>query len=338
MPDIALFLGAGASKDFDIPTVENLVAGFPDPVATIYNKAKAKSPNLMIEDFLQYLTDLERLATDDAGNEILRHFGYEPSAANHLQSMKESTFNYIRHECRVRNDKVEDACAAYGALLGPALKARVYPRVFTTNYDKILETVCDCNEYEYLMGFSESAGGTSPVWTNRFAVRKLSFFKLHGSVDWHKTDTGDIVLGQQPNSSPSSRVLMMYPVRGKPYFDEPYVTLYLQYLRILRQTPLVFVIGSQLQDPNVTEPLRDMLASKRASRIWIVDPNATEIKRKLGLETGVEKVQPIDKTFLEWIEDGAAEWMQAIEQQRGLDDPRNMILQSHEHKVRPYWP
>jgi hypothetical protein len=41
--------------------------------------------------------------------------------------------------------------------------------------------------------------------------------------------------------------------------------------------------------------------------MWIVDPDASERKRALGWEKGLENVVPIDKGLLDWIESGAPE-------------------------------
>jgi hypothetical protein len=72
--------------------------------------------------------------------------------------------------------------------------------------------------------------------------------------------------------------------------------------------------------------------------MWIVDPGASERKRALGWEKGLENVVPIDKGLLDWIESGAPEWTGAIEKLRGLYGPNDVVLRSSRNNAWPFWP
>ncbi len=72
------------------------------------------------------------------------------------------------------------------------------------------------------------------------------------------------------------------------------------------------------------------------TQMWLVSPNASEIKEKLGWQVRVENLTPVDLEFKSWVDNGAREWCDAVE---ALDKQcgHDLYLRSAHERRWPHW-
>jgi hypothetical protein len=136
----------------------------------------------------------------------------------------------------------------------------------------------------------------------------------------------------------SENQLLAYPLRQKPFFNEPFATLHSQYQQILRQTRKIFVVGFSFKDPNIIAPLKQQMELNRM-QMWLVSPDASAIKKRLNWQVKAENFVPVDLNFKAWVDNGAKEWCDAVE---ALDrefggSASDAFLRSTRDKNWPYW-
>lgn len=213
-----VFLGAGASRAFEIPTTKEFISLFEKEVgeSELYNDVKAS----IAEDFL----DLESLMTvlDDLSkpeNELLkvispytsqfllrkqeqngvlyyRKAGIRDVAKQLLQQLRK----IIRRECLIAvRDRKPLIIETYDAFFDSADKlvgshtqsrdaSRTYPsnlRIFMTNYDTCVETYLNAKRADFANGV-ELRWGYNVFNIDAFKGMPIEVVKLHGSIDLFK--------------------------------------------------------------------------------------------------------------------------------------------------------
>lgn len=94
-------------------------------------------------------------------------------------------------------------------------------RLFTTNYDTLIEDALALERYEYWDGFSGGAvayrshlyGADEPAITKSYDAHVM---KLHGSIDWHLDDEGHLIRVRLGDKYPGETMhVMIYPQATK---------------------------------------------------------------------------------------------------------------------------
>lgn len=148
-----------------------------------------------------------------------------------------------------------------------------------------------------------------------FILPGINYFKLHGSRNWIRSN-GKTSEEFDPNCDRERR--MIYPTNMLDAYYEPFSILYSHFIDKVGKANYIFVIGSKLADPNIAEPLRQRMANGNA-RMWVISPNASSNPEVLKWEGSIT---PIDKTLIDWVKDGAKEWVKALREIRGtLENP-----------------
>ncbi|WP_222432859.1 SIR2 family protein [Caenimonas sedimenti] len=164
-------------------------------------------------------------------------------------------------------------------------------KVFTTNYDVCFESAASKQGLIPVDGFSFTQPRTfDPRFFSYDIVRRplngedsgaplegvFLLFKLHGSVDWVRSENADVVIGKP---SPESACLI-YPARGKyqQSYVQPHLELISQYLSSLRNpNTCVIVTGFGFQDDHLSEPILSAVKTNPHLRLVVVDPWAHEL-------------------------------------------------------------
>ena len=221
---IALFLGAGASVPYGMPTTREL-----------RDKIGAGDPAFPRKDLLDYdrFPDIEHVlsalgeviafAETRAGELYAEHGGggsedgsggstgraFSTGAARRRGAYKISSDAFRTHVAESRRakeiverlitrhyrwDPSNDRRAALvlGPLLDLAKSAEGHVTVFTTNYDTVIESYCGNpdRQAECIDGFSLHSARRVHVWSDKFVPRhpnyrtKVFLYKLHGSMNW----------------------------------------------------------------------------------------------------------------------------------------------------------
>ena len=207
----------------------------------------------------------------------------------------------------------ERASRIYADLLNPLLERlgdKPMVSVFTTNYDRVIETIWQRGLHvqafarptvlrrgftqrdQYQPGLSwDSQDFDAAGRTGEATVR---LFKLHGSLHWRKTAT-EIVETEANEYADASVVI--YPLRGtKVTLDEPFATLFRFWRTTLASSTDCIVIGSSLRDAHLVDGIVETLNQNPRLKVWLLDKNATDARRALP-EAVHNRVVPVNATF-----------------------------------------
>jgi hypothetical protein len=147
--------------------------------------------------------------------------------------------------------------------------------VFSTNYDRVVEVVCEACGITASDGFGSN--WTHPVvnWNGRFEQHGLKLAKLHGSVTWYaEHGTAEFVRLDRAyaladpdltlaRGGRQLRPLMIIPTLEKETLTQPYGFLAQHLASTLASIRLLIVLGSSLRDQHLVNAIdyqRDRLA------------------------------------------------------------------------------
>lgn len=164
-------------------------------------------------------------------------------------------------------------------------------RVFTTNYDLCFERAASELGGVALDGFSFTAPRRyDPRFFGYDIIRRprsgddlgnylegvFLLYKLHGSVNWARGETGTIHEKDKPTPA---EACLIYPASGKyqQSFVQPHLESMAQYLAAVREpNTCLLVVGFGFNDDHLAEPLLAAPQSNPHLRVIIVDPRADE--------------------------------------------------------------
>lgn len=272
---VLFVLGAGFSAPFDVPTMRPFLRSFEE-------MAKKKYPELV--DTLQ--KHLSKLMDDSDIEALLTSLGSAESVINSLppempvsedlkQWEKESRFlkahlvSYIIERCeRFNRERAE-------SVLEPLIR-RLYQsssiretHLFTTNYDRIIEHVCESCGIDFSDGFDKPRRELAAPWTRAFDG-KIRLYKLHGSVTYYvdkeleneptflRLDRGyplpspDYCLTREGHEI---EPLMVLPTLEKEALGDPYGHLNHLFVETMSRTKIVIAIGTSLRDDHLVSAI-----------------------------------------------------------------------------------
>ena len=310
---VVLFLGAGTSSPYGMPTTRSLKekisvghADFPNP-----DMLDEEFPD--IEHVLSTLTSIIDFGESRAGKHYARQDGgnFARYASNAIKS-------------RAIIQKIIASSYRWDLAYGPAAESivsRLFSlarsdkgkiAVFTTNYDTVIEEYCRSHSQsiECIDGFVHDKAGRRYVWkasfepTNEAAHTKVFLYKLHGSTTWQAGEADDKnSIVHKPDGSPSADLARDMYIR--PSLDakdvatqnEPYLTILKKFKEIIPLHDVCVVVGYSFRDKHVSEVLVDLLNSCKI--LIAVSPTAAAdfweygLGRKLppGKKEEWEKVQ-----------------------------------------------
>lgn len=163
--------------------------------------------------------------------------------------------NHIRQTC-VSFDK-ERAKELYGPLL--ALNRITRLRIFTTNYDPIIEDTCETMGIRFSENFQREGNRFffDPTYSH-LGKSDVDIVKLHGSVWWYRIpDLGKIerapyLLRDVSREGLRVEQLMIIPSAFKDIYGDPFFGLYLDFLHSMENARVCVVIGHSLRDEYLT--------------------------------------------------------------------------------------
>lgn len=302
-----LFLGAGASR----PLGKMLMWEFVDHLrndpdisrSALFDDLISKERDL--EYLLEELQEVERLGhlkyllTDEQGS------AYPPSQINPLRT--ERSFRDLAASAATLRSKIEEhvflkyrhfenqrlVTHIIKPLFDKLADAQSRPlAVFTTNYDPAVEIFCAADDrYHCVNGFELDERNKQYWWDrtvfetaeNPFGRRLVYLFKLHGSVDWVRSD--DRIVKGVPifaGEDKMHRNVLIYPAKRKVALDDPFFTAY-QYLRsCLEVAKYCLVVGYSFRDYDALTQIRAAARVNPNLSMQVFDPNSEQIVRKLG--------------------------------------------------------
>ena len=193
--------------------------------------------------------------------------------------------------------------------------------VFTTNYDPVVEELCEgaADRYDLIDGFFHDAASKSYIWRraefDRYqrpeSKKNVVLCKLHGSTSWTKTPKGIIrsAASIYTTDDKSHQNVLIYPAKKKVATEEPFFTAYDYFQRSMEGCKLCITIGYSFRDEDALTRLRSASSLNTDLKVIVVDPNAREICTKKLAPLGI-RTEAIVARFGDQTEQ--AQYIQAI--------------------------
>jgi NAD-dependent SIR2 family protein deacetylase len=180
------------------------------------------------------------------------------------------------------------------------------PRVqlFTTNYDLLFETAANESGFVVIDGFSftqprrfsgryfdldiVNREKTRIKQEESFVSKVFQFYKLHGSLNWFKDKSENVVQQDKP-----SKPLIIYPASEKyeSSYEQPYFEMMSRFQQALRkENTLLIVIGFGFQDKHIQNAIIEAVEQNPSFQLLIVNYNSSE-----GIETSFLKSFFVDE-------------------------------------------
>jgi hypothetical protein len=198
------------------------------------------------------------------------------------------------------------------------LSADALDCIATLNYDNTIEKAAK------LAGLNTDYG--LGIWNEqrriKFSTNSIKLYKLHGSVNWFKDGTDDIVLDRLANRSyrKPSRAMIFGGQGDKLNPDGPFITLRQDFQKQLFSSTTLAIVGYSFSDDHLNAIIRMWIASKRKGKLIVLDPNgirqASRLTGQIAAWTG-QKLVSDSVEFFE-IEGGFADNVQKLSEQLRL--------------------
>ncbi|HEC93055.1 MAG TPA: hypothetical protein ENI51_08715 [Candidatus Atribacteria bacterium] len=319
-----IFLGAGASKEAGLPTIKDLanllkeeldnpsklkegeVSEFLKRIISILENKKQNS--LTIEDILETIYHIYFLMTG-SNNEILPSIkGVEKIDRNIMDLSITFIKKLVYENCiDIDQEKLNTHKCFFQCMLNSGRMRKF--RVFTTNWDIIVEKVCDILEFKCEDGFTgifDAFESFNILRENHSTILPTVFlYKLHGSLNWIHYGNNKIIRTVDKLERENYEKVMIYPtpfkfreILGYPYSD--LLSFFSDSISRKSQSPLLIVIGYSLGDSHIISKISNMLKENERSNLFIINPNINfdSISKYLEINEGSHpKVKLINIDF-----------------------------------------
>ncbi len=297
-PKTIFLLGAGASRDAGIPTIQDMTTEFVnDPIQAVKSFLPFSEPSGTIKEIIKNLsdtaekffgnTDLELIMSlilrleDEKEKDLLETKFQQLSkiSKEDLQGIKAMIQGYIRKKCEDIKD-VEYLWPLEGLCKDQKLN------IFTLNYDGTIEIFCEKKDIKYFDGFD-------PGWNKKQfddPEIELNLFKLHGSLYWFRTKSNKTIKvpmkGLQFSyikylTDEEVSEMMIYPTLEKNKQLGVYSWLSQKFKDELNNSDLCIVMGYSFRDEDITESIIESLTSNNNLWLIIANPHASNYKQKI---------------------------------------------------------
>jgi SIR2-like domain len=295
------FFGAGASVPADVSGVVGLVDDLKKwlqvysksdkliLINKIYDVLRNRRTQVDIEFLLETVEKLEKQES-----EVLIDF-YKGKKfilpTLHDYHLSEEIKQFIREKCFISATKI-----TYLRPLLDFIEEYSLIDIFSTNYDNSVEQFCDTYDIKYVDGFD--CHGWNPE-TFKQLNGGVRLYRLHGSITWYRTETGDYKSIQIRNSQQkillangqSAVPYIVYPGRKFEY-SEPLIDIISELKNRLGNSSrvnVVFAIGYAFKDPYLSKIFRYAAAKNTQLIIFLISPRAYRIyKDKLKYHKDAE--------------------------------------------------
>jgi SIR2-like domain len=261
-----LFLGAGASKAFNLPDLSEITNHIMKNIQSCKSYEKISKLKKMLDDEYKIVSNsnngidieilLTVLNTINSVNEInianplkllIQHINID-----NLGKLEYSEFNEFKDKVattfidnlRIASDNrklINQITEYYTKLLSTEyLQFNIFQTIVTTNYDNVIEifarNTSNQNFKKYLKyrGFSDD---TLPEFIlHKNTNYTPSFLKLHGSLDWWLNESKTEITLSESNESYGKHLgnrLMIYPIQEKYISEFPFYYTYNSFRKML---------------------------------------------------------------------------------------------------------
>ena len=161
--------------------------------------------------------------------------------------------------------------------------------VITTNYDMLVEEYCSKHNIKVADGFERGQNSLRGTWPGPIDAGgyHVKLVKLHGSLNWHKNNDGEILCESAIVSHDYAQDVLVAPTPDKQdSTDAPFYELQGRRNEVLANRDLLVVIGFSFRD----KELREIVKAKADAGMRVVcvsmklDPWSAEFCRQLWVK------------------------------------------------------
>jgi len=308
-----IFLGAGASHPFGIPTMTKMVTKFEDdlnekksPEKNLYHQIKQslaegfESSRIDIESVFSVIHGIATGITPKSMGTFPYYYvhrfateqNFSQQEIDAAKKLREELEKFIKKECQYdgSNDDLKELFErSYDVFFKHIQGAQKFNasnlqyksdwRAYTTNYDLIYENYWA--ELAPVDDYFESRANALPVFDSTKGLGEISFIKLHGSLDWEKLEDGKIVKSR-PSASYTRKkkagTAMLYPIQQKDLYRYPWITMFQSLKHGLHDCNPWYVVGYAFNDEFVLDAFIELFTDGK--QMIIINPHANELTKK----------------------------------------------------------
>ncbi len=177
-----LIIGSGASIPFGLPSMTQLADHIKDNTDTSLIPPDQTGNWSEFCGLLESGVDLEQ---------ALHQVNFSQEATNISVQAAWELINSC-DEAAYKQSLIDRSTFPLGKLLNHMFRTSLSKiDIITTNYDCLIEYACDQEEAHYYNGFSYGHTKRLSTLDHVKCSRTANIWKVHGSIDWFCTDTGD---------------------------------------------------------------------------------------------------------------------------------------------------
>lgn len=360
--NLVVLLGSGASVHLGSPQIRKLTNSSILELLANAGVVSAKSDTNLLallnpDDSGDLEVLLNSLQLAQAFSEKLAHgtvtLGDQEVTLKSIKTLRSHLNAALAFACRLPSSdcKLSDPYEAHRTFLSRLARSRrenlPRPKIFTTNYDLVIESALDELGYPYIDGFSGTVNRRLNMSTYGLDFHRIdtasqalvsraesSFYlhKIHGSLNWRasaRAERGATVESIEVVQAPagadiSDGTVLIYPTSAKEgdTLAYPYTDL-LRMLSAALQQPdtAVLTIGYGFWDAHINRILLGSLSMNSGMNIMIADPNAVFAD---GSE--IEKLDPKSSTGATLRDSGAKLAKQPVGEIASTSDSRIAVF------------
>ncbi len=305
--EIIFLLGAGASKDADIPMsnemiekVENLILSdkfwkefrdfyyliksaifYADGVQGKFNK----KVNFNIERLFNVLIELEKKEEHPLYPFIGQwNIKFSEIVGNDYELIKKFQDLILSELKNWITLKINSNADYYKKLKDFKIEINHSLRLFTLNYDLCVEKSLLSEDFIVERGFNENR-----IWDYKKIIDfpadntpDIFLYKLHGSIDWERDkNTGEVKYTDCNAQNPD----LIFGSAYKLQYVDPYLFQFSEFRHYTLKAKLIIVVGYGLGDEHINGIIKQALEQDDSKKLLYVSPSANkeEIQKYLGL-------------------------------------------------------
>lgn len=298
---ITLFLGAGASKAFGYPTTKEFIELSDKQFSSnnLYRDITTFLKKRSVFDIEEVLWELDKLLDGfnviQEDNTFKKWFFFDSEKAIYIlqgNSQKfssavttmrgtaktlKSDVNKLVYDTYWREPaiEVENFYKFFGHLTEESSKKdkKGQIKIFTTNYDLIIERVLEKKREIFSDGFSPDARRAYFWDINHYGDKRIQLYKLHGSIDWKKFDNNEKVCCVPAHDFTKHKDhVILYPgFKGEPN-EEPFVSIHNELKTSLLSSGKCIFIGFSFRDEYINKIISEALERNKELQLYIWNP------------------------------------------------------------------
>jgi len=289
---IGLFLGAGASVPFGMPTTEGLRTkiqkfGNVDREEEVLQAFLTNSNYPDIEYVLQAVRDVLKFSKSKGGNFFFNHgtgsLRFNSGALDFVQFINKvaqaeaELENFVYENYRWKPSYKSQLKGIYDEIFRFLKSNSESIRIFTTNYDRVIEEYCNFRGHFRLVDGFERNPIHSEInrWTGNFdieqsgEIRDVHLYKLHGSLNWKEHVDNGIIKTNEESISPDSnfkRNLVVMPTLSPKEEEEvePFSNIISEFEKNMMELDGIIIIGFSFRDDRINQIFRKFFQKGKA--------------------------------------------------------------------------